>query len=225
MRLTHRLSDTHCIITSADAIGEGEERLRLSALLLENNRVVASLRRHYDASDANAIADFTDEWQRLSSVSIEKPLFPEDFTSPRCPSAPLWFPDPVVFGIGVGTPEEPRIEMIPAEPADAAELQRLAAPAHVREVFRVAGVCIREECRHWRAAADGREGEGKCSLVERVVAANQPLIDNLQKCDIRSVCRWWKQEGPAACKVCPGIVTDYGEMEQSVEKEKDVVFI
>jgi hypothetical protein len=231
MRLTHRISDTEWIETQADT---NDRFLRLQANLVNrrtrvsgvvNDIVIRALKRVYPIEADNAVASFTEEWHGLTGITLTRSLFPEDLTSLRCPSAPLWLKDPIVFGVAVGTPEDPRIEYIPAEPADAGELERLAAPAHPREVFRVAGVCIREGCLHWRPGANGAEGDGKCSLVERVVAVNQPLIDHLQRCDFRDKCRWWAQEGPVACKVCPGIVTDYGEMPQSRDDERDVLFV
>jgi hypothetical protein len=221
MRLTHTLQNGRSIETAAEIQGN---RLRLRARLVDDGLITESLRRIYAADDENAIAEFTVEWERITRASLDRPLFPADFRSLRCPSAPTWFPDPVVFGIVGGTPERPHVTMIPAEPVNAAELEVLAAPATVREVFRIGGVCIREGCRHWRAGNDGAENDGACTLVERVVAANPPVVDKLQRCDIRHVCRWWAQEGPEACRICPGIVTDFGELPQDAESEVAVAF-
>jgi hypothetical protein len=99
-----------------------------------------------------------------------------------------------------------------------------AAPATPREVYRMAAVCIKGGCPHWRDGTTGA-GDGNCSLVERVIAAYPTAIeDKLQPCGIRSVCRWFAQEGAAACRACPGVVTDLGELPQSRDAEADVPF-
>ena len=137
----------------------------------------------------------------------------------QCPAAPQWWPDAVVWGVAAGTAEAPRVVPIAPQPVTE-ELLALAFPATPREVFRFAATCVKGECRHWRSGTDG--AEGRCSLVERVVA-QYPEV-GLQPCGIRSACRWFAQEGPAACRVCPGVVTDYGELPQDADSEGLVKF-
>jgi hypothetical protein len=49
--------------------------------------------------------------------------------------------------------------------------------------------------------------EEGCSLVERITRLDEGSEFGLPRCGIRHRCRWWRQEGPAACKRCPMIVT------------------
>jgi hypothetical protein len=203
---------------------EGEtrgDRLRLRARLVDCGIVVESLMRDYDAVDRDAPAKFQREFEAITSLAIAGPLFPHDLTSLRCPAAPPHWRDAVVFGIVVGTPGRPQVQYIPPEPLTPSLIET-AAPCTPREVFRIAAVCVKDRCPHWQEDSLGAENDGRCSLVERVVEGFEPV--NLHPCGIRSVCRWFAQEGPPACRVCPGVATDIGELPQDAEAEVNVTF-
>ena len=41
------------------------------------------------------------------------------------------------------------------------------------------------------------------------IVENLPdVVEQLPPCSIRSNCRWWQQEGRAACIRCPQVITD-----------------
>ena len=138
-----------------------------------------------------------------------------------CPAAPSHWPDAKVWGISAGTVDEPQIVPIPPEPFPPAWAEHSLKIATPRELFRLCGACIK--CRqYWRSDVPGAQGDGACTLVQNV-------IDNfpekpLQWCPIRSVCRWFAQAGQGACRVCPGIVTDLGELPQDPGTEDQVEF-
>jgi len=138
-----------------------------------------------------------------------------------CPAAPPHWPDAKVWAIAAGTKDDPQIVPLPPEPWPpewAAEALSVATP---RELFRICGTCIK--CKqYWDPTQAGAQGDGACTLVQRVIA-NFPEKP-LQWCPIRSVCRWWAQEGAAACSVCPGIVTDLGVLPQDPGTEDQVEF-
>jgi hypothetical protein len=75
----------------------------------------------------------------------------------------------------------------------------LAAPLKPTEVFRLAAVCAEHQCPHY----DGAD----CRLATRVVQILPASVDTLPPCIIRKNCRWYTQEGGAACKRCPEITT------------------
>jgi hypothetical protein len=50
--------------------------------------------------------------------------------------------------------------------------------------------------------------DGACSLVKRVVAAFNPVVNGVPPCRIRPTCRWFRQEGRDACLRCPQVVTN-----------------
>ena len=44
----------------------------------------------------------------------------------------------------------------------------------------------------------------------RIVQQLPTVVETLPACQIRSSCRWWLQEGKAACYRCPQMVTNDG---------------
>ena len=86
-------------------------------------------------------------------------------------------------------------EHVPATP----ELLAMAAPVKPTEVFRLAATCAEHQCPHF----DGTD----CQLATRVVKLLPAVVDTMPPCLIRKECRWYAQEGPAACKRCPEVTT------------------
>ena len=117
-----------------------------------------------------------------------------------CPSAGEGWHGAVAFGIIGGTPAEPRAQYL-SEPAPLSkELLALAGPVTPPEVFRFAAPCLNSGCVHFQGNA--------CSLASRVVKLLPEVMDRLPRCAIRASCRWWRQEGVAACHRCPQVVTE-----------------
>lgn len=79
------------------------------------------------------------------------------------------------------------------------EILAMAAPLKPTEVFRLAATCAEHICPHF----DGTD----CRLATRVVQMLPPAVDALPPCIIRKDCRWYSQEGGAACLRCPEITT------------------
>src|SRR5215470_10955155 len=75
----------------------------------------------------------------------------------------------------------------------------LSAPLKPTEVFRLSATCAEHKCPHF----DGVD----CRLAMRIVTMLPAVVDDLPPCTIRKHCRWFSQEGAAACKRCPEIVT------------------
>src|SRR6266436_4777410 len=46
-----------------------------------------------------------------------------------------------------------------------------------------------------------------CPLATRLVQLIPAVVESLPACRIRPHCRWFLQEGSAACRVCPQVVT------------------
>lgn len=84
---------------------------------------------------------------------------------------------------------------VPATP----DVLALAAPLKPIEVFRLAATCAEHRCPHF----DGAD----CRLATRVVTMMPAAVDALPPCLIRKECRWYSQEGGAACRRCPVITT------------------
>lgn len=120
--------------------------------------------------------------------------------APLCPSAQPEMTGSVVMGVVGGSAAEPQvgylIELLPVTD----EILAVAAPVKPTEVFRFAAPCAGSSCQHF----DGVD----CRLAKRVVHLLPAVVEVLPACSIRPNCRWWQQEGKAACLRCPQIVTE-----------------
>jgi hypothetical protein len=85
---------------------------------------------------------------------------------------------------------------VPAPPGLEARLGGIAAT----EVMRFAAPCACNRCRHFSG--------GICGIGRRMVEELVPAAEGVPACAIRAECRWWRQEGRAACLRCTQIVTD-----------------
>lgn len=68
--------------------------------------------------------------------------------------------------------------------------------------FRFSGRCVEGACKQWTGTT--------CGVIENVldIVEEGQKVKSLPSCGIRSTCRWFHQEGAAACYVCPLIITD-----------------
>jgi len=119
--------------------------------------------------------------------------------SKLCPSAQPGMHRCRVLGVirqeGASPMLEYLTENLPATP----DILAMAAPLKSTEVFRLAATCAEHQCPHF----DGAD----CQLATRVVRILPAVVDSLPPCIIRKECRWYAQEGAAACKRCPAITT------------------
>jgi len=105
-----------------------------------------------------------------------------------CPSARPDMTGAVAFGVIGGTIDHPRVQYLTELAPVSFDLLAFADPP-----------CAASQCRHFDGAA--------CRLASRVVSLLPEISDALPACQIRPSCRWWRQEGPAACRRCPQIVS------------------
>ncbi|MDB9323239.1 nitrogen fixation protein [Nodularia spumigena CS-591/04] len=117
-----------------------------------------------------------------------------------CPSARPQPGESLVFGVIGGTVTEPRVAYLKQPQTMTEELIAKVSPATPAEVFRTASTCATNNCQHF----DGQD----CGLVTRIVAQFPIALEELPPCSIRRDCRWWQQEGKAACMRCPQVITD-----------------
>jgi hypothetical protein len=120
--------------------------------------------------------------------------------APLCPSAQPEMAGAVVLGVVGGTVDDPRLAYLDEPRPVTDEVLALAGPVEPTEVFRIAAPCAGGACRHF----DG----SSCRLAARTVQLLPIVVDVLPACRIRPECRWWLQEGKAACLRCPQVVTE-----------------
>lgn len=117
----------------------------------------------------------------------------------RCPSAQPGMTELRVLGVVTATPDGPRVAYLREDVIASDEVLALAEPVQPTEVFRLSGSCAGGTCAHFR--------DQRCRLAERVVSLLSPVASALPPCRIRPSCRWYVQEGRAACVRCPQIAT------------------
>ncbi|MDG4792944.1 hypothetical protein [Micromonospora sp. WMMD1082] len=127
----------------------------------------------------------------------DRPVPPERM----CPSTPA---DNATVFLGMITPAGRVAYVTPAMPAEVAVTAAAEADAPVEARYRLAGPCVTSRCGFWT-------GE-HCGLGERLAAsyaeiAGEPEAD-LPRCAIRRTCRWFAEQGSAACAACAHVVTD-----------------
>jgi hypothetical protein len=118
-----------------------------------------------------------------------------------CPSVTSIGPDAQVFGVLTGSEAEGfRVAYLREAVATTPELLAAATPAGPTEVFRAAAPCMERGCKHFDGA--------RCQLASRVASMLDPVVSELPRCAIRPACRWFRQEGRAACLRCPQVATE-----------------
>ena len=78
------------------------------------------------------------------------------------------------------------------------------------QVFRLSARCEEKKCTHF----DG----SRCQLAVRIASMLPEVVDSLPACNIRPECRWFRQEGRAACLRCPQIMTGVHEADETLQK-------
>jgi hypothetical protein len=130
--------------------------------------------------------------------------------SKLCPSAQPGMDKCRVLGVVQQDGPTPRLvylnQIVPASE----EVLAMAAPLKPTEVFRIAATCAEGKCPHY----DGTD----CRLATRVVKILPAVVDALPPCTIRKDCRWYSQEGGAACRRCPEITTVSYDLSEQVRE-------
>ena len=120
-----------------------------------------------------------------------------------CPSAQPSMDAPRLLGVVEPTDEGPRVAYLNEEVPVTEDLLAQTLPASPTEVFRFSATCESSRCTHF----DGT----RCKLAMRIVQRLPVVVEALPICLIRSSCRWFAQEGRAACLRCPQVVTESSE--------------
>jgi len=117
-----------------------------------------------------------------------------------CPSAQPDMANCRVFGVRHPHPDGPQTAYLDRSIDASPEVLAMAAPAPPTEVFRMAATCEESRCAHF----DGTD----CRLAGQIVELLPPVVGVVPRCAIRPECRWFAQEGRAACIRCPQVVTE-----------------
>lgn len=130
--------------------------------------------------------------------------------SKLCPSAQPGMDNCTVLGVVRHEGSTPAIvylnQILPAT----SEILAMSAPLRPTEVFRLAAACAEGRCPHF----DGMD----CRLATRIVNMLPPVVDALPVCMVRKECRWYAQEGGAACLRCPGVTTVSYDLSEEMQE-------
>ncbi|MBS1807632.1 MAG: nitrogen fixation protein [Acidobacteria bacterium] len=116
-----------------------------------------------------------------------------------CPSAQPEMEDSVVLGVLENTSAGQRLAWLEKPQPVTLQLLALTGEVDPRQIFRFAARCEESRCVHF----DGQD----CRLAARIVQILPVAVDALPPCRLRPTCRWYQQEGRAACLRCPEVVT------------------
>jgi len=119
---------------------------------------------------------------------------------PLCPSAQPEMEGSIILGVVGGSTEEPRLGYLSQPQPVTKKALLLAEGVKPTEIFRFAAPCAGTACVHF----DGKD----CRLASRIVKLVPTAVDEIPHCYMRPECRWWQQEGKAACLRCPVVVTE-----------------
>jgi hypothetical protein len=117
-----------------------------------------------------------------------------------CPSAQPELSRSRIYGVIGGARDKVDVAYLSEDLPITPELLALCGPVTPTEVFRIAAPCQGNKCQHF----DGAE----CRLVNNLVQI-APSTSTLRNCAIRPLCRWYSQQGAAACARCSEIITTY----------------
>jgi hypothetical protein len=116
-----------------------------------------------------------------------------------CPSAQPGMEQCRVLGVVQRDGPTPILQYLNEHLPATDEVLAMAAPLKPTEVFRLAATCAEHRCPHF----DGAD----CQLATRIVQILPAVVTTLPPCIIRQECRWYSQEGGAACLRCPEVTT------------------
>lgn len=118
--------------------------------------------------------------------------------------------DVQVLGVVLHDADQPTLAYLDEPMAPTADVLELAAPLPVAHVFRLSARCEESKCTHF----DGT----RCQLAVRIAKLLPEVVDSLPACTIRPECRWFRQEGRAACLRCPQVMTGTYEADEVLQQ-------
>ena len=127
-----------------------------------------------------------------------------------CPSAQPDMAEARVIGVVERSADEPRVAYLNEPLPVTNELLAMAGSVKPTEVFRFGARCEERACSHF----DGT----RCQLATRIVQILPAVSEALPACVIRAECRWFAQEGRAACMRCPQVVTEMPQASETMRR-------
>lgn len=116
-----------------------------------------------------------------------------------CPSAQPEMENATVLGVFEGTEKDRRLSYANESIRVTRELLDSVDGVPATLVYRFAAKCLGNNCVQY--------GSGHCRLGKQLSNALRTTTDKIPPCTIRSNCRWYNENGTAACLRCSQVVT------------------
>jgi hypothetical protein len=116
-----------------------------------------------------------------------------------CPSGQPDMQDARIFGVVGGSVAAPRVDYLKHDAEVTGDMLEQLGDMDPTHVFRFSAKCEEGRCAQF--------ANGQCGLGARIKAGLEPVVNRLPSCQIRSACRWHREQGNAICYRCPQVVT------------------
>jgi hypothetical protein len=129
-----------------------------------------------------------------------------------CPSAQPQLSGSMLLALVEKSSDGARVSYLerPVKVTDGTVLAFTAGPTHATSLFRFAAPCATSGCRNWEGSS--------CRVAQRMVQILPATANELPNCKLRPRCRWYDQEGAAACQRCPQAITDDPSFEAALNQ-------
>jgi hypothetical protein len=124
---------------------------------------------------------------------------PCDADQLQCPSAQPGMQYASVFGVIGGQSRTEQTQYLDAKILATNSVLAITGDVDPLKVYRIAATCEKSKCLHFNGT--------DCQLARRIVQLLPLAVDKIPNCAIRPECRWFAQEGAAACLRCPQVVS------------------
>ncbi len=128
-----------------------------------------------------------------------------------CPSAQAGLNGSRIFGVVETSNEQSAITYLQsAAPITAGTLAAFSGVGVCStEIFRFAAPCEQSGCANWSGTS--------CRVAEKLVQI-MPATESIPSCFLRPACRWYSQEGAAACSRCSRVLTNSESFEEALNR-------
>jgi hypothetical protein len=130
-----------------------------------------------------------------------------------CPSAQPGLGGSMILGVVERQAEGQRVSYLnqPANLTEGTIATFAGAAIQPTELFRFTAPCMHGNCSNWTG--------NNCRVAERLVQILPAVTVKLPKCTLRPRCRWFSEQGVAACMRCPQVRTDDKELEAALNRD------
>jgi hypothetical protein len=135
-----------------------------------------------------------------------------------CPSSHPSLNDSLIVGVIEGGGDQRSVTYLehPVKVGHGTLLAFASGNISPTSVFRFAAPCVKDRCKNWSGH--------NCRVVEHLVQLLPAVSPSLPACKLRTVCRWFAEEGGSACTRCSQVVTYDKELTRKLNEKVGEAF-